>query len=263
MRVPGAGSPALRRLLGTAPAGGRVLHSSASAAYVRFGVGPGNRVVGIVTRQAVHVPCAIATTLAELPEVMVGEPVPVREGRLQLGGLEVGVDRLVATTTPPMGDPRLAGRQLAAVLPGLDVVRTQLPTAALVALTSGSPAAVSELVGRGDGLTPVGDDVLAGWLVTTRAAGRPVHAVGTAALAHLGRTTDLSATLLAEAVAGASIPQFRAVLLAADTGRDLTHAVTELLSVGHTSGAGMLLGAALSLTPTPLLEGSPSGPRTR
>ncbi|WP_216849428.1 oxamate carbamoyltransferase subunit AllH family protein [Pimelobacter simplex] len=258
-RVAGAGGAALRALLAGPPAVGTVLHAGREAVYVRLG----ERVVGVVARGAVHVPSAIATTLAALPEVAVGDPVPVGDGVLRLAGLSVGVDRIVATDAPALPDPAAAGERLAAAGPDFDVVRRQLPAEALDALAAGDPAAVRALLGRGDGLTPVGDDVLSGWLVTTRAAGGDPDAVALAVRADAHRTTALSATLLADAIDGASIPPFRRLLLALGTGREVTAAVTALRAVGHTSGAGMLLGALLALRPpvpsspaTPL-EGSP------
>lgn len=258
-RVAGAGGSALRALLDGSPAVGTVLHAGREAVYVRVG----ERVVGVVARGAVHVPSAIATTLTALPEVAVGDPVPVGDGMIRLPGLSVGVDRIVATDAPALPDPAAAGDRLAAAGPDLEVVRRQLPQAALDALAAGDPAAVPALVGRGDGLTPVGDDVLSGWLVATRAAGRDPSAVAAAVRTQAHRTTSLSATLLADAAEGASIPPFRRLLLALGTGQDVAAAVSGLRAVGHTSGAGMLLGALLALHPfvpsspaTPL-EGSP------
>ncbi|MCG8154039.1 hypothetical protein GUY44_26435, partial [Pimelobacter simplex] len=151
-RVAGAGGAALRDLLAGPPRVGTVLHSGREAVYVRVD----ERVVGVVARGAVHVPSAIATTLAALPEVAVGDPVPVGDGVLRLAGLSVGVDRIVATDAPPLPDPVVAGERLAAAGPDLDVVRRQLPAEALDALAAGDPAAVRALLGRGDGLTPVG-----------------------------------------------------------------------------------------------------------
>lgn len=253
-RVPGAGSPALRRRLHGQPGTASVVHAGARALYV----GIGDRVVGVAARDAVHVPAAIATTLSELPEVAAGAPAEVRDGVLYVAGLAVGVDRLVPTEAPRIDDPAGAASRLGAVLPDLVVARRQLPTVALDALAAGDPAAARSLVGRGDGLTPVGDDVLSGWLVTARSTGRPCDRLRGAVRVELHRTTRLSATLLADAAAGECIPEFRALLLALASGGDVVPAVARLLAVGHTSGAGMLLGAHLALTSeVPDPEGSP------
>ncbi|GAA4076775.1 hypothetical protein GCM10023066_02950 [Nocardioides kongjuensis] len=202
----------------------------------------------MLARGAVHVPCGVLTTLAELPEVAVGDPVVVGDGLLRVGPLAVAVTRLVSFAVP-----RLAS-SLPPLAADLSPARDQLPADALDLLAAGDPAAVPALVGRGDGLTPVGDDVLAGWLVAARAAGRDTSALAGAVEAHLPRTTGLSAALLRHAVAGEAIAPFRAVLATGEAA-----AVAVLLAVGHTSGAGMLLGAHLALPVSPIheaLEGS-------
>ncbi|WP_203044338.1 oxamate carbamoyltransferase subunit AllH family protein [Pimelobacter simplex] len=241
----GAGSPALRALLAGPPATGTVVHAGPQAVYADLG----GAVVGVVARGAVHVPCAVATTLTDLPDVAAGDEVTAGDGVLRVGPLGVAATRLVSFTVP---------RTPAAVLPDvtaeLSTARDQLPAEALARLAAGDPAAVPALVGRGDGLTPVGDDVLAGWLVAAHAAGRDDAAVAAAVLAHLPRTTGLSAALLRHAVAGEAIAPFRAVLVRADAA-----AVAALLAVGHSSGAGMLLGAHLALSSSithEALEGS-------
>lgn len=221
------------------------MHAGRQAVYADLG----GRVVGVLARGAVHVPCAIATALTDLPDVAVGEPVVVGDGVLRVGSLVVAVSRLVSFTVPRTPIPTLP--VLAA---DLAPARDQLPADALDLLAAGDPAAVPALVGRGDGLTPVGDDVLAGWLVATRATGGDTTPIAEAVEAHLPRTTALSAALLRHAAAGEAIAPFRAVLVTG--GAD---AVAVLLAVGHTSGAGMLLGTHLALSDSPIheaLEGS-------
>jgi hypothetical protein len=208
--------------------------------------------VGILARGAVHVPCGIATALAVLPEVAVGAPVEAGGGVLRAGALSVGVDRLVGFALPRLD--AAAGDRLRALDPDLSPARDQLPALALARLAAGDPDAVPDLVGRGDGLTPVGDDVLAGWLVTARATGREISAMTAAVRAQLHRTTSLSATLLRHAADGEAIAPFRTAVATGDA-----DAVAGLLAVGHTSGAGMLLGATLALlqSHSEPLEGSP------
>ena len=99
---------------------------------------------------------------------------------------------------------------------------------------------------RRPGLTPLGDDVLCGWIATHRAAGVPTPEVDRAVRAGLHRTTLLSATLLDCALHGEVLPELgrflRAVGTAAEPGR-----AADLRAVGGTSGAGLLLGARLAL----------------
>jgi hypothetical protein len=246
--VAGAATPALRRRLIESPGAGSVVHAGPQALYLLFA----DRVIGVVARGAVHVPAAIAVTLPRLPQTEVGAPAEIRDGVLRVAGLTVTVGRLVPAEVPRI--PASAAARLETALPDLDVVRRQLPASALAALARGEAAAVLPLLGRGDGLTPVGDDVLAGWLVTARAVGRDLAAVRDDVLASSHRTTALSATLLAHAAAGEAIPEFRSLLLALAGAGSVAPAVARQVAVGHTSGAGMLLGAWLALDPT---EGNP------
>lgn len=202
-------------------------------------------------------PAAISTALHHLPEVSVGAPAEVLDGTLHVAGMAVSVDRLVPTDVPDV--PRTRADRLAAALPDLSAVRDQLPRDALDGLRRGDATAVGPLLGRGDGLTPVGDDVVAGWLVAARACGRELAPVAHAVRRHAHRTTTLSATLLADAVEGACLPEFRNLLLALRSGRELAAAVDRLIAVGHTSGAGMLLGAHLAISSSPLGD-RPSAP---
>jgi hypothetical protein len=111
---------------------------------------------------------------------------------------------------------------------------------------------VHRLVGAGPGLTPAGDDVLAGYLVAGWAFGRDVDAVRAAVVAAApARTTDFSAGLLRCAAEGESIPQVDALLTALasshwEDGR-LDTALAGLLRVGHTSGAAMATGVLLAV----------------
>ncbi|MBV6727758.1 DUF2877 domain-containing protein [Nocardioides daeguensis] len=246
--VGSAASPALRALLDGPRTAGRVVHAGRQAVYADLG----SRVVGVLARGAVHVPCAAQTALTDLPEVALGAPVVAGAGLLRVGPLTVAVTRLVRFAVAPLGPG--AARRLRAVPADLSPARDQLPAGALDRLACGDPAAVPALVGRGDGLTPVGDDVLAGWLVATRAAGGDTGAVAEALADQLPRTTGLSAALLRHAADGEAIAPFRRALATGDA-----DAVAVLLAVGHTSGAGMLLGAHLALSASithEALEGS-------
>ena len=84
--------------------------------------------------------------------------------------------------------------------------------------------------------------MLAGWLATRAALGRPDAVLAGAVRRRLGVTTLLSATLLDCALHGEALPQLADWL--ADPCRDTREA---LLAVGATSGAGLLTGASLAL----------------
>lgn len=203
-----------------------VLGVTPSALYLQAGPD----VVAVVTSDAVRLPCAVTLTrsagdfsLREVPPdgfVVIGD----RSARWTSGGSTVLVD-VVREWVPASVRP---------VRPRADrmaELRTSL-AAVDIGIEVSSPDA---LVGLGPGLTPSGDDVLAGYLLGCRAFGLPVPA-----LAGLHRTTALSAALLRYAAAGQCIPQLAALVAA--LGGDQPLDPTPLLRVGHTSGAALACG---------------------
>ena len=110
------------------------------------------------------------------------------------------------------------------------------------------PAAFRRLQGRGEGLTPSGDDVLAGILLV--AAIDPDNRDTLADLALAARTTRLSRAFLRQAAAGQSIQPAHALLDAAasaDPG-GMGRAAASLAGVGATSGRALVAGLALAAT---------------
>jgi hypothetical protein len=204
-----------------------VVHASSTAVYVDLD----GWCLGLVSATATRVPCALWSTL---PDLGVLDPVVrVHRGELVVGDRPVRVTRLV--------DPRVTrvGRhEIARFEPRISM------TSALDLPADGrlTPAHLDRLLGRGPGLTPLGDDVLAGWLTTRAALGRPDHVLSAAVRRRLGVTTLLSATLLDCATRGEALPQL------ADWLVEPTDSTTDaLLAVGATSGAGLLAGAGLAL----------------
>lgn len=243
-----------------------VVHTGRHAIYVSVHDGRARRCIGLLSRSGSVVPCGLRTTLAELSgltgdngPLAPGDTVTVGQGLLRIGAVDFGVGRTVDQAVPRL-DPAAAGNmanRLREVLADrLAAVKTELPAESLALLARADGAAVPMLLGRGSGLTPVGDDVLAGWLATMKAAQSDAGAVAAVAesVARLSAdaTTLLSATLLDRANAGDVLPEFRQLLL------DLCHrfgsrhddrlgnSVVALLAVGHTSGAGLLLGSLLA-----------------
>jgi uncharacterized protein DUF2877 len=100
----------------------------------------------------------------------------------------------------------------------------------------------AELIGRGPGLTPEGDDVVAGMAAVLAAAGRHDEVAALLGTDLRRRTTALSATLL-ELAAQAMGPQPLQAVLAGSA-----DALPELLRLGHTSGRAFARGAALGLS---------------
>jgi hypothetical protein len=111
-----------------------------------------------------------------------------------------------------------------------------------------SPAA---LVGRGPGLTPSGDDVLAGALVAAHATGDP-RLPGwcrqtTAALARRS-TTAVSRALLTHAMDGYAVPELARFLTTVCSAGDVAAALVRLRAVGHTSGQALVDGVVHTLS---------------
>jgi hypothetical protein len=147
-------------------------------------------------------------------------------------------DPLLAALEP---GPALArrGRAVLAALGPAAPDRLAPPRAAVDALREGDfGAAFDDLLGRGGGLTPEGDDVLAGALAVRAAAGAPMALPPDLR----ERTTALSATLLELAAAGAAVRPLHALLDARWRG-----ALRELQRLGASSGRAIALGAASAL----------------
>jgi len=134
------------------------------------------------------------------------------------------------------------------------------------------PADTAErMIGLGPGLTPSGDDMLAGLLASlVHLPPAPSVAVRVAAVRRCvrervdGRTTSLSAGLLQDALEGAVAAPFARLLHAIvatrpEAGRvepseALRHAVEDVMRIGSTSGADLLRGAAVALRVTASVE---------
>jgi hypothetical protein len=102
----------------------------------------------------------------------------------------------------------------------------------------------AELVGRGPGLTPSGDDVLAGALVAAHATSDPRLGrwrVETREALRVRRTTAVSRGLLHHALDGYATPELADFLVEACSGGP-GPATARLLAVGHGSGAALAAG---------------------
>ena len=112
-------------------------------------------------------------------------------------------------------------------------------------------AATRRLQGRGRGLTPTGDDVLAGILLV--AATDPGRRRALAGLSRGARTTRLSRAFLKWAARGQSIQPAHALLDAAASGDriGMHRAAASLAGVGATSGRALASGIALAATELP------------
>ena len=117
-----------------------------------------------------------------------------------------------------------------------------------------------DLVGRGPGLTPSGDDVLAGVLVAAHAVADPRlpgWAAATVDALAVRTTTAVSRGLLHHALDGWATPELADFVTAVCGGDATGGPAGRLLAVGHSSGAALAAGALHVLGTAPRsLEGA-------
>jgi hypothetical protein len=213
-----------------------VLHACRDSVHVDVG----GRAVGVGARTAPGLPHCLRTSLVGVTTGDVPNPY-LEDGILHLGGRALLTGRLVDVRAP-----RLDAARVLKTSPAGHQGSPRPRPAGLVALPARvTPETVPAFVGRGDGLTPLGDDVLGGWLAVHRAAGLATPAVDDAVRRSLGRTTTLSATLLDCALQGETPDLVAAVLRAWGTPAEAS-ARTRLSGLGHSSGAGLLHGMDLA-----------------
>lgn len=234
--IPVAAPPRVsERLRGTPDGTIPVVHRGPSALYVDVG----GWCIGVVTTGAAQVPCALRVPAGS---ALPADPATARVegGTLHLGGDPLSVGRLVAVDVPPLAHGKAADPDAGPSDAVARVVAERLPRDRVVA------DVVPDLLGRGEGLTPLFDDVLAGWLAMHRAAGIATPEVDAAIRGHSDRTTLLSATLLDCAMHGEVLPEYAAWVTALGT-PDEAARVRALHRVGATSGAGLHLGGRIAL----------------
>jgi hypothetical protein len=231
----------------------RVATVGATSTAVYFTTGdPARPVLCLVTADAVRLPCALVLGPGR-PLGAVAPTAVVGGGKLRTRTLTVHIGRWWRPPRPrglgPL--PALAAALASRVPDPLDRTGRAAVTGLVHALAADEPLAgpVGRLLGRGPGLTPVGDDVLAGTLVTLAGMGTPAaDRLGVAVRAAApGRTTAVSAALLAHAACGECVPELARVLAAGRAGDPLVPAIDALLRVGHTSGAGLAHGILAAL----------------
>jgi uncharacterized protein DUF2877 len=252
-----AGSARVHALISDPIQPADVLGRFATALYLRLA---GTEVIALLSSDAVRLPIGLIlpTSSREFPLSYLSGPVLVGSGAVRVGGWSCRVSRLISRPAPAPLTPhpnacehlrhRLTHYQSAD--PDL-----RLPDSLLLD-DARSPEAAAELVrrllGAGPGLTPAGDDVLAGLLVGLWFFGQPAESLRLAVLAGLpAGTTDLSAALLRCAVRGESIPQVNQLLrtLSGNARQSrLDHAMDDLIRVGHTSGAALATGVLAAAT---------------
>ena len=271
--VPASASTGIAELLRGPVRAARVLMTAPAAVYLSLPGDRGGDVVGVLTSDAARLPlgCVLfrpsnGRPLVALPS---GAPAEVGGGRIVVGDLAVSA---AAWWNPR---PRLPSLHPALLPEGVRQLRNTLygegvphsafclpglptgPGGPLAALRGAVRRAdldaalrtATRLIGLGPGLTPAGDDVMAGTIAGLVLLGHPAaerFAAGVYSLA-AGRTTELSRALLRHAAGGRVSGEYAAVLHALVGERPLAPAVATLLNTGSTSGRAMALGLCTAI----------------
>ncbi|MEV8632476.1 DUF2877 domain-containing protein [Streptosporangium sp. NPDC051023] len=271
----GAASTALRKVLESPRRPARVLAAFPTGIYLELRTELEPHVIAVVSGDAVRLPNAMVIN-DPLPRVSVGDEACVGDGSIEIGGLGLRAHRWW-DPAPPLGaiDPV----RLASCLPVMTELCDRSPrrpglegngAAELLAggcaegsLLHGVTAA-EQLVGLGPGLTPSGDDMLAGLLVALRHLGTAAGVARAVWLADWlaaavtfdarSRTTPISATLLHCAARGEASGEVLAVLRGVAGRQSLEAALHRLFQVGHTSGADLAWGVRVGLAAVVGLE---------
>src|SRR4051812_24663840 len=256
--VPASASTGVAELLRGPVRPARVLMSLPAAVYLTV---PGERagdVVGVLTGDAARLPlgCVLFRPSNGRPLVALppGAPAEVGGGRIVVGDLAVSA---AAWWDPrprlPHPHPALLPegvRQLRNALYGEGVPHSAFTLPGLPTGPGGPLAALrgavrradldaalrtaARLIGLGPGLTPAGDDVMAGTMAGLVLLGHPAAERFAAAVYSLavGRTTELSRALLRHAAAGRVSVEYAAVLHGLVGERPLGPAIDGLLATG-------------------------------
>lgn len=231
------------------PGTGTVLARYDKAAYVRCAGGVFALTSAAVPAGPIHLRCRV------LPDVAEGEAVTLCPEAVAGAGWAVGV--LARTRQATLPDPTAfaAGTGLAlavlAPLPPARLLDGSLPQVwpeHVDVLAAGDlRRAAKVLGGRGAGLTPAGDDVLAGLVLAAATLWGPVDALTDTVEA--ARTNDIAAAFLHWAARGQSIAPVHDLLHAIARGdaAAVRRALAELRSFGASSGTDLAYGITLAL----------------
>ena len=237
--LPVSASRRLRALLSGAPDGpARVVHRGPHALYVVL-PGVDDRCIGVLGSAATAVPCGLRLATPTVG-ALTGRRAEVRDGVLHVDGTCLAVRRVVDAQVPRLGRAAVVGEPRQGISAAVAAELAALPVD-----LGRDPDRLDRLLGLGGGLTPLGDDVVCGWLAAHHALGVPVAGADDLVATARTRTTHLSAALLECAAAGEVVPEF-AAWVAADAEEEPARA-GRLAAIGHSSGAGLLHGARSAL----------------
>jgi hypothetical protein len=256
--VPAVASTAIRDIVTGRPRPATVLGAATHAVWVRAG----DDVVVAPTTDATRLPNGIEigrdASFGTFLEVEHGTTVTIGRNRVVFDALTIDA---VRWWDPRPALSRVSPTELATRVAELPSTPSAMDLSGLIRSldersADGLVDAASELLGRGPGLTPEGDDYLAGAISGLRILGdaigdRSARAMLTAASPRLlstarRTTTTFSAALISHAARG-QVAAPAASLFRALGGRgDLLAAHGELTRVGHSSGPALAAGIVLA-----------------
>lgn len=231
----------------------RVLGAFSTCVYLDLG--EHDAVLALLARDALVQPIGLrlAASSAEIRwGVGPGDTVAVGRGRVRLPSADVVAARVhhPARVTSPANPDRVQSSSARALGSG-DGALADLARDLAAAALAGRPVAshLSSLIGAGAGLTPSGDDAVAGVLLSLRSAGEleAVDRLASDLLPLLPRTTSISAALLRAAADGYAAPEVVTLvdLLAQPAGlQSLDSVLDGVLAIGHSSGRDLVSGVA-------------------
>jgi Protein of unknown function (DUF2877) len=243
------------RELTAGPGTGTVLVRYGKAAYVRCSGGVFALTSAEVPPGPIHLRCRV------LPDITTGEPVSLRAE--EVAGAGWAVDLRAPSVRPTLPDPGAfaAGTEFAldvlASLPPAQVLNGSIAAAwpdHADILAAGDLRRAAELLGgRGPGLTPAWDDVLAGLLLAAATLWGPGSRPALAEAVAAAHTNDIAAAFLRWAARGQGIAPVHDLLYAVARGDAAAarRALGELRSFGASSGTDLAYGLMLALRHLP------------
>ena len=241
-------STTIADLLAAAPQEAQLLGASRFALYLGLDASRGGvTVIAVLAPDAVRLPLGLVIA-GRLPDHIPSKTASVGGGEVSVGPLAIRATRWF-DPRPRLEEPFQVDRIDAAAgfLDGLPADAHGLPDEPLdtiaTSLINGDPTPALRVIGRGPGLTPAGDDVVAGALAAIALRRRLPRSATEAVLAHAASaTTSLSSSLLCCAAAGQVVPQAARFLAALCGTAPLDSALDDLRAVGGTSGTALAIG---------------------
>lgn len=246
MRVAVLGQGAREAL--TEGASGSILAWFPRACYLNLPEGIATLVTPDVSPGPIH-----AVVDSMLPRLEPGTPVAVAGGHVQIGGHRVDLSE-ARTWRGELPDPR---RIVEAAHPTARIAEAAAGSSSLLVdpyrgrasealelLRKGNLHGAAELlVGLGPGLTPAGDDALAGALFAASAAGSRTRSL-LDGVARVGHTGPVPRSFLRWAARGQALLPAHDLLAAAASGDEAKarNRAEKMAEIGETSGADFLLG---------------------